>query len=138
MCLNLKADSMGKEVSTKKESSTQLGPVQSEISFIDEMEDKDINKLYNSLSKRQKKVFDLLCTGKQSVTDITIKLGYCDPRSYIRYLREKNILVKDETVQKADSTHKRYWIESDKRSCEALAIGEILESTDFNKINYGR
>jgi len=129
---------MGKEVSTKKESSTQLGPVQSEISFIDEMEDKDINKLYNSLSKRQKKVFDLLCTGKQSVTDITIKLGYCDPRSYIRYLREKNILVKDETVQKADSTHKRYWIESDKRSCEALAIGEILESTDFNKINYGR
>lgn len=129
---------MGKEVSTKKESSTQLGPVQSEISFIDEMEDKDINKLYNSLSKRQKKVFDLLCTGKQSVTDITIKLGYCDPRSYIRYLREKNILVKDETVQKADSTHKLYWIESDKRSCEALAIGEILESTDFNKINYGR
>ena len=46
MCLNLKADSMGKEVSTKKESSTQLGPVQSEISFIDEMEDKDINKLF--------------------------------------------------------------------------------------------
>lgn len=129
---------MGKEVSTKKESSTQLGPVQSEISFIDEMEDKDINKLYNSLSKRQKKVFDLLCTGKQSVTDITIKLGYCDPRSYIRYLREKNILVKDETVQKADVTYKRYWIEPDKRSCEALAIGEILESTDFNKINYGR
>ena len=128
---------MGKEVSTKKESSTQLGPVQSEISFIDEMEDKDINKLYNSLSKRQKKVFDLLCTGKHSATDITIKLGYCDPRSYIRYLKEKAINVYDEWIEKGEVRYKVWWIESDKRSCETLAIGEILESTDFNKINYG-
>jgi hypothetical protein len=129
---------MGKEVSTKKESFTQLGPVQSEISFIDEMEDKDINKLYNSLSKRQKKVFDLLCTGKQSVTDITIKLGYSDPRSHIKRIIDKGIIINSKWIEKGEIRYKLYWAESDKRSCEALPIGEILESTDFNKINYGR
>jgi len=68
---------------------------------------KDIKQL----SKRQKKVFDLLCTGKHSVTDITIALGYGDPRSYIRDLREKSIAVNDEWIEKGEVRYKVYWID---------------------------
>lgn len=63
------------------------------------------------LSKRQKKVFELLLAGKHSAADITIRLGYCDPRSYIRELREKGIIVKDEWVQKEEVRYKLYWVE---------------------------
>lgn len=69
-------------------------------------QDKDTNKL----SKRQNKVFDLLRTGKHSVADITIKLGYSDPRAYIRVLRGKGINILDEWVKLPDSQYKRYWI----------------------------
>ncbi|MGJ7025177.1 hypothetical protein [Petrimonas sulfuriphila] len=68
---------------------------------------KDIKQL----SKRQKKVFDLLCTGKHSVTDITIALGYGDPRSYIRDIREKGIVVNDRWKENGDVRYKVYWID---------------------------
>lgn len=68
---------------------------------------KDIKQL----SKRQKKVFDLLCTGKHSVTDITIALGYGDPRSYIRDIRDKGITVNDEWIEKGEVRYKVYWID---------------------------
>ena len=89
------------------------------------------------LSKRQKRVFDLLCTGKHSATDITIKLGYSDPRSHIKRMIDKGVIIYSEWIEKGEVRFKRWWAESDKRSCEALPIGEILESPDFNKINYG-
>ena len=95
---------------------------------------KDIKQL----SKRQKKVFDLLCTGKHSVTDITIALGYGDPRSYIRDIREKGITVNDEWIEKGEVRYKVYWIESEMRSCETLSLGEILDSPAFNNTRYGR
>lgn len=120
-----------------KESPARQEPVQGEISF-DEVQDKDMNKIYNCLSNRQKKVFDLLCTGKQSVTDITIALGYGDPRSYIRDLREKSIAVNDEWIEKGEVRYKVYWIESEMRSCEALSVGEILDLPAFNNSKYGR
>lgn len=63
------------------------------------------------LSKRQKKVYDLLLTGKHSVTDITIALGYGDPRSYIRDIREKGITVNDEWIEKGEVRYKVYWID---------------------------
>lgn len=63
-----------------------------------------------SLSKRQRKVYDILRTGKYSATDITIALGYCDPRSYIRDLREKGITVLDEWVENEETKYKRYFI----------------------------
>lgn len=69
-------------------------------------QDKDTPKL----SKRQSKVCDLLLTGKYSATDITIILGYCDPRSYISILRHKGIAVCDEWVEKKDTRFKKYWI----------------------------
>ncbi len=77
---------------------------QSDISLVEQHKDTP------KLSKRQRKVYDLLCTGKYSVTEITIKLGYCDPRSYISILREKGIVVCDEWVQPNDTRFKRYWI----------------------------
>jgi hypothetical protein len=120
-----------------KESPTRQEPVQGEISF-DEVQDKDMNKIYNCLSNRQKKVFELLCTGKHSVTDITIALGYGDPRSYVRDIREKGITVNDEWIEKGEVRYKVYWIESEMRSCETLSLGEILDSPAFNNTRYGR
>ena len=121
----------------KKESPTRLEPMQGIISF-EEVQGKDMNKIYNCLSNRQKKVFDLLCTGRQSVTDITIALGYGDPRSYIRDIREKGIVVNDQWIEKPDIRYKVYWIKSNKRSCETLSLGEILDSPAFNNTKYGR
>lgn len=121
-----------------KESPEWPRPVQGEISF-DQEQDKDMNKIYQTLSNRQKKVFKLLCDGKQSVADITIALGYGDPRSYIRDLREKSITVNDEWIDAGDGVKfKRFWIDSDMRSCEALSVGEILDSPAFNNSKYGR
>ncbi|MDI9605563.1 MAG: hypothetical protein QM305_09655 [Bacteroidota bacterium] len=77
---------------------------QGEIPFM--FQDKDTPKL----SKRQRKVYELLRTGKHSAADISIKLGYCDPRSHISILREKGITVLDEWVQPNDTRFKRYWI----------------------------
>lgn len=63
------------------------------------------------LSKRQKKVFNLLLTGEHSVTDITIALGYADPRSYIRDIRAKGIVVNDRWVVNGDVRYKVYWLD---------------------------
>lgn len=121
-----------------KENTTRQEPVQSIISF-EEVQGKDMNKIYNSLSNRQKKVFDLLCTGKQSVADITIALGYSDPRSYVRDLKEKGVEIRDEWIDAGDGVRfKRFWIDSDMRSCEALSVGEILDLPAFNNPKYGR
>lgn len=117
---------------------TRQEPVQCIISF-DQEQGKDMNKIYNSLSSRQKNVFNLLCTGKHSVTDITIALGYSDPRSYVRDLKEKGVEIRDEWIDAGDGVRfKRFWIEPDKRSCETLSLGEILDSPAFNNTRYGR
>ena len=80
------------------------------------------------LSKRQRKVFDLLLTGKHSVTDITIALGYGDPRSYIRDLREKGIAVYDQWIENKEVRYKVYWIDPDIHT-----VGEIIRS-DFKNL----
>lgn len=54
------------------------------------------NKDAPKLSNRQRRVYNLLCTGKHSVADISIRLGYGDPRSYIRCIRDAGIVVHDE------------------------------------------
>lgn len=69
--------------------------------------DYEVTKL---LSNRQKKIYDLLMAGKFSAADITIALGYCDPRSYIRELRHRGITVLDEWISKNGTHYKRYWI----------------------------
>lgn len=89
---------------------------------------KDIKQL----SKRQKKVFDLLCTGKHSVTDITIALGYGDPRSYIRDIREKGIVVNDRWKENGDVRYKVYWIDRvtpvPLTSENIQTVGEVIQA----------
>lgn len=82
-------------------------PMQGQNISLSKCESKDRIKL----SKRQKKVYDLLLTGKHSVTDITIALGYGDPRSYIRDIRDKDITVNDEWKENGDVRYKVYWID---------------------------
>src|SRR5690554_6462458 len=86
------------------------------------------------LSKRQKKLFKLLLTGKYSVTDITIKLGYADPRSYVRTLRDKGITINDEWVEKQDVRYKLYYITPQKTNIQDIqTVGEIIQS-DFKNL----
>ena len=89
-------------------------------------ESKDIKQL----SKRQRKVFDLLLSGKHTVTQMTIKTGYSDIRSYIKEIRDKNIPVQDEWVQKDDIRYKRYWIpaEPPHSNIESVnTVGEVIK-----------
>jgi hypothetical protein len=71
----------------------------------------DDHKDTPKLSKRQRKVCDLLMTGRFSVADITIRLGYCDPRGYIAILRRKGLIINDMWVKTDNIRYKRYWIE---------------------------
>lgn len=90
------------------------------------------DKVTQHLSKRQKKVFDLLLTGKQSAADITIQLGYSDPRSYVRELREKGINVQDEWLQREDVRFKRYWINETPLKSKVNnihTVGEVMQSS---------
>lgn len=82
------------------------------------------------LSKRQRKVFDLLLSGKHTVTQMTIKTGYSDIRSYIKEIRDKNIPVQDEWVQKDDIRYKRYWIPAEPPHTDienVKSVGEVVQ-----------
>jgi hypothetical protein len=85
---------------------------------------KDIKQL----SERQKKVFNLLLSGKHSVTDITVKTGYSDPRSYIRDLREKGITIYDQWVKKGDARYKIYWVPLKTNLRDIHTVGEVLQT----------
>lgn len=66
---------------------------------------------YTKLSHREQKVYDILKQGKKSVTEITIALGYSDPRGYVRSLRKKGVFIFDEWIKNKDTRFKVYWIE---------------------------
>ena len=68
--------------------------------------DKDIPKISN----RQRNVLNLLRQGRYSATDITIALGFCDPRSYIKALRDKGFNIMDEWIENEDTRYKKYWL----------------------------
>lgn len=117
-------------MNTKKEAPEGLnGSKRGQNISLSKCESKDIVKL----SKRQKKVFDLLLTGKQSVTDITIALGYSDPRSYVRDLKEKGVEIRDEWIDAGDGVRfKRYWINETPLKSKVNnihTVGEVMQSS---------
>ena len=94
------------------------------------------SKDIKQLSKRQRKVFDLLLSGKHTVTQMTIKTGYSDIRSYIKEIRDKNIPVQDEWVQKDDIRYKRYWIPAEPPHTDienVKSVGEVVQA-DFKDL----
>jgi len=120
-------------MNSKKEAPEELcGSKRGQNISLSKCESKDIVKL----SKRQKKVFELLLTGKYSVTDITIKLGYADPRSYVRSLRDKGITINDEWVENTDTRYKVYWITITPQKTNipgVHSVGEVIQS-DFKNL----
>ena len=64
-----------------------------------------------TMGRRQANVLSLLLGGeKMSVTDITRRLGYSDPRGHIAVLRHKGIPISDEWVMTKEARFKRYFI----------------------------
>ena len=63
------------------------------------------------LTRRQINVYKLLKSGKHSAADISIKLGYSDPRSHIKRLIDKGIPVQSRWIEKHDVRFKIYSIE---------------------------
>lgn len=78
--------------------------------------DTNVSNEYNSkeptaLTKRRAKIKALLEECPRSVTELTIITGFCDPRSYIRYLRDSGVTVTDEWKKSADGArYKVYYI----------------------------
>ena len=89
------------------------------------------------LSNRQKRVHDFLLTGKYSAADITIALGYCDPRSYIRDLKDKGVIIQDEWIDAGDGVRfKRHWIANEHLHSNIpgiRAVGEVMQ-TNFKNL----
>lgn len=69
-----------------------------------------VNKDIPKITNRQRSVLNLLRNGKHSATDISIVLGYSDPRSYIKTLRDKGFKIVDEWVEGKDTRYKLYWL----------------------------
>lgn len=74
------------------------------------------------MTQRRRKVYDLLCAGWQSVTEIAIKTGFCDPRGYIRDLRDMGVKVVDEWKEREGVRYKIYHINAD----EAARVEDYL------------
>lgn len=63
------------------------------------------------LTERRNTIYALLEKGRYSASELTILTGFCDPRSYIRYLRKKGIKILDEWNTSAKgSRYKVYYI----------------------------
>lgn len=85
-----------------------------------------------NLSKREKKVLELLISGKHSVTEITMKTGFSDPRHYVRMLRQKGIPVHDEWVHPSSETKFKTFYVGQKKAHTHIAnvksVGEIIQA----------
>lgn len=89
----------------------------------------DNKKIFDSLTFRQKKVVNLLLARKCSAADISIALGYSDPRSYVKRLIDRGIMVHSAWVDKPDTRYKIYWVEEPSRhpSTEKAGQGDFKD-----------
>lgn len=71
----------------------------------------DTGKVKPKLSIRQEKVVKLLQSRKCSAADISIALGYSDPRSYVRDLKAKGLNIINQWLESDGVRYKVYWIE---------------------------
>ena len=95
-------------------------------------EDKDMENIFNTLTARQKKIFNLLLSRKCSAADISIAFGYSDPRSYFKRMISKGVKIQSAWVDRPDTRFKVYWIEepAPQRS-STKRVGEIMEQSNF-------
>ena len=95
----------------------------------------DTKKIFDSLTFRQKKVVNLLLSRKCSAADISIALGYSDPRSYVKRLIDRGILVQSVWVDRPDTRYKVYWIEEPSpQPSTARTTTEKDEQGDFKDL----
>ena len=72
------------------------------------------NKGKLKLPRLQGKVYEMLCHGRYSVSDISARLRIADPRGHIRELRDKGLTIQDEWCKGLENVRfKRYWIEKE-------------------------
>ena len=63
------------------------------------------------MTRRRSRIRSLLEQRPMSVTELTVATGFCDPRSYIRYLRRHGVRVQDEWRHGSEgSRYKVYYI----------------------------
>lgn len=63
------------------------------------------------MTRRRARIRALLEERPRSVTELTILTGFCDPRSYIRYLRRNGVNVSDKWESGPDGArYKVYYI----------------------------
>lgn len=65
----------------------------------------------NGMTARRARIRSLLEQQPRSVTELTMLTGFCDPRSYIRYLRNHGVNVMDEwRTSSGGARYKVYFI----------------------------
>lgn len=117
----------------KKESPAGQQPRRGQISY--EGHNEDTKKIFDSLTFRQKKVVNLLLARKCSAADISIALGYSDPRSYVKRLIDRGIMVHSAWVDKPDTRYKVYWVEEPSpQQTTARTTTEKAEQGDFKDL----
>ena len=89
--------------------------------------DEDMKNIFDNLTLRQQKVVNLLLSRKCSAADISIELGYSDPRSYVARIIQKGINVQSEWIEKPDTRYKLYFIEDPNNGGEARAQSDLLD-----------
>lgn len=94
-------------------------------------QDEDMKNIFNTLTFRQKKVVNLLLSRKCSAADISIALGYSDPRSHVARIVRKGIKIQSAWVVEPDTRYKIYWIEetSSRSTIPGVkTVGEVMEA----------
>src|SRR5690554_6388100 len=97
-------------------------------------EEKDMENIFNKLTARQKKIFNLLLSRKCSAAEISIAFGYSDPRSHFKRMISKGVKLQSAWVDRPDTRFKVYWIEepallpsSTQRTATAMEQSNFLD-----------
>lgn len=90
----------------------------------------DVEQLLQKLPNKQRKVLEIFMQGgKYSVADLCIRTHFSDPRTHIRYLREKGINIADEwiTNNQGDGRYKVYFLAPKERGQTKTPLFDFIE-----------